>query len=191
LAVTEEEIIKGCKAGDRQSQKALYTRFSAKMYGVCLRYSKNREEAEDLLQDGFVKVFHNIQQYAGAGSFEGWIRRIMVNTALEFLRRKKLEFSSFDVLDVEDSSFENAPEAFSKIALNDLLTFIQQMPRGYQTVFNLFAIEGYSHKEIGEMLNISEGTSRSQLARARQILQEKLKDNVTTGSTVYLKYSSR
>lgn len=186
MAANEEEIIKGCKAGDRQSQKALYMRFSAKMYGVCLRYTKNREEAEDLLQDGFVKVFNNIKQYAGAGSFEGWIRRIMVNTALEFLRKKKLEFSSFDVLHAEDSSFENAPEALSKIALNDLLAFIQQMPRGYQTVFNLFAIEGYSHKEIGEMLNISEGTSRSQLARARQILQEKLND-----SPIHLKYSSR
>jgi RNA polymerase sigma factor (sigma-70 family) len=191
LLVSEEEIIKGCKAQERQSQKALYVRFSAKMYGVCLRYSKNREEAEDLLQDGFVKVFNHIQQYSGTGSFEGWIRRIMVNNALESLRRKKIEYSSFDVMDAEDSNFENAPEALSKIATKDLLAFIQQLPAGYRAVFNLYAIEGYQHKEIGEMLNISEGTSRSQLARARQMLQEKIKQANDTGQRLEVKYSAR
>ena len=191
MSFTEEEIIRGCKAEERQSQKALYVRFSAKMYGVCLRYSKNREEAEDLLQDGFVKVFNHIHQYSGTGSFEGWIRRIMVNTALESLRKKKIEYSSFDVMDAEDSNFENAPEAFSKISANDLLEFVRQLPDGYRTIFNLFAIEGYQHNEIAEMLDISEGTSRSQLARARQILQEKIKNAQGFENKLQLKYSSR
>ena len=174
MIITEAEIVDGCKAGKRELQKALYTRYSGKMFAVCLRYSKNREEAEDILQDGFVKVFHSIKQFMGAGSFEGWIRRIMVNTALEFLRKKKLDFSSFDIEHVE-SNREGSFDSTGKIAADALLAIIQTLPDGYKTVFNLYAIEGYQHKEIAVMLGISEGTSKSQLARARYILQEKLK----------------
>lgn len=174
MTVTEAEIIEGCKAGKRELQKALYTRFSGKMFAVCLRYSKNREEAEDLLQDGFIKVFHSIEKFMGSGSFEGWIRRIMVNTALELIRKKKLDFSSFDIEHVE-SYTDHITDMTGAMAENELLAMIQELPAGYKTIFNLYAIEGYQHNEIAEMLGISEGTSKSQLARARHILQEKLK----------------
>jgi RNA polymerase sigma factor (sigma-70 family) len=174
LIITEAEIVEGCKAGKRELQKALYTRFSGKMYAVCLRYSKSREEAEDILQDGFIKVFHSIQQFMGAGSFEGWIRRIIVNTALEALRKKKLDFSSFDIEQAENHNAQSF-DMTSQVSANDLLTIIQELPTGYRTIFNLYAIEGYQHKEIAVMLGISEGTSKSQLARARNMLQERLK----------------
>jgi len=174
LIFTEAEIVEGCKAGKRELQKALYTRFSGKMFAVCLRYSKSREEAEDILQDGFVKVFHSIQQFMGTGSFEGWVRRIMVNTALEALRKKKLDFSSFDIAHAGNQPDETF-DLTGKLSAQDLLTIIQELPNGYRTIFNLYAIEGYQHKEIAVMLNISEGTSKSQLARARGMLQEKLK----------------
>jgi len=175
LALTEAEIINGCKAGKRELQKALYERFSGKMFAVCLRYAKKREEAEDYLQEGFIKVFRNMNQYSGAGSFEGWIRRIMVNTALEHLRKKKMDFGTFDIERVEDNHADDN-SATSRIEVKDLLAVIQQLPTGYQTIFNLYAIEGYQHNEIAVMLGISEGTSKSQLARARALLQEKLKD---------------
>jgi RNA polymerase sigma factor (sigma-70 family) len=174
LTFTEAEIIEGCKAGKRELQKALYTRFSGKMYAVCLRYSKSREEAEDILQDGFVKVFHSINQYLGTGSFEGWVRRIMVNTALEAIRKKKLDFSSLDTEFAPEFS-DDGTDAADKMAVNDLLNLIQELPSGYKAVFNMYAIEGYQHKEIAALLGISEGTSKSQFARARYMLQEKLK----------------
>jgi RNA polymerase sigma factor (sigma-70 family) len=174
---TDDELIAGCKAGKRDLQKALYTRFSAKMLGICLRYTKNREEAEDVLQDGFVKVFQHLPQYAGAGSFEGWIRKIMVNSALEHLRKKKIVYSQTDIQNLEDDCHLDA-EVMSKIAVQDLLSMIRELSPGYQVVFNLYAIEGFPHKEIAAMLDISEGTSKSQLARARKILQDKLNQKV-------------
>lgn len=155
-------------------QKALYTRFSAKMLAICIRYVKNREEAEDILQDGFVKVFNHIQQYSGQGSFEGWVRRIMVNTALEALRKKKVDYSSADIQNLEDD-YESDNDVMSKMGYQDLLGFIQSLSPGYQVIFNLYVIEGYQHKEIATLLSISEGTSKSQLARARMILQEKIR----------------
>lgn len=173
MSISEEELIAGCKANKRELQKALYQRFSAKMLMVCLRYTKNRQEAEDVLQDGFVKLFTNIGQYNGSGSFEGWIRRIMVNTALEAVRKRKLDYSSDDI-----QNFSNDPvselDAMSKIALDDLLSLIRDLPSGCQLIFNLYVIEGFNHKEIAEKLSVSEGTSKSQLARARQLLQEKI-----------------
>jgi len=174
-SVNEIDIIEGCKTGKREFQKTLYMRFSAKMLGVCLRYSKSREEAEDLLQEGFIKVFRNIQHYTATGSFEGWIRKIMVNTALEAIRKKKIDYHAFDVSDAEEPQ-ELFPDVFDKIAVKDLLRIIQDLPIGFKTVFNLYAIEGYQHKEISDMLGISESTSRSQLTRARQILQQKIKN---------------
>ena len=179
MKITDDELITGCRAGKRDLQKALYMRFSAKMLGVCLRYTKNREEAEDVLQDGFVKVFHHLSQYTGTGSFEGWIRRIMVNSALEHIRKKKIVYSHTDVQNLEDDCLLDA-EVMSKMAVQDLLALIRELSPGYQIVFNLYAIEGYPHKEIAEMLDISEGTSKSQLARARKILQEKLNKNVVS-----------
>ena len=170
---SEAEIIEGCKAGKRESQRMLYTNFSGKMFAVCLRYSKNREEAEDALQEGFIKVFRGIDKYAGAGSFEGWIRKIMVNTALEAMRKRKITYYPIDDGRMEETQ-DSLPDVFYKIAVQDLLRFIQDLPDGFKAVFNLYAIEGYQHKEIGDMLGISESTSRSQLTRARQMLQQRI-----------------
>ncbi|MFI5149072.1 MAG: RNA polymerase sigma factor [Bacteroidia bacterium] len=173
MKITDDELISGCKAGKRDLQKALYMRFSAKMLGICLRYTRNREEAEDVLQDGFVKVFQHLPQYAFAGSFEGWIRKIMVNAALEHLRKRKIVFAQSDIQNLEDDCLLDA-DVISKMGVQDLLGIIRELSPGYQVVFNLYAIEGFSHKEIAAMLDISEGTSKSQLARARKILQDKI-----------------
>ncbi len=140
------------------------------MFAVCLRYSNNNETAQDLLQDGFIKIFKNLHRFRGEGSFEGWIRRIFVNTSIEHYRKKSNLFSTSEREEVlaEDSSLN----ALDKLAEKDIIKLVQELSPGYRTVFNLYAIEGYSHKEIGNMLNISEGTSKSQLARAKGILKK-------------------
>lgn len=170
----EQQLINGCRKGDRQAQKALYDTYARKMMGVCLRYVDDRETARDLLQDGFVRVFTSLDTYAGNGSFEGWMRKIFVNGALEYLRRNDVLREADDLegtayLVGEDSS------VLSELAASDLMRMVQELPDGFRTVFNLFAIEGYSHKEIGELLGITESTSRSQYTRAKQVLQRKVK----------------
>lgn len=166
------ELISGCMNGNRRTQEVVYNLFSSKMMGVCLRYASSREEAEDLLQTGFIKVFEKISSFKSEGSFEGWIRRIMVNNCLENYRKS---LRMLPVVDIEttreqaDSSFE-----LKNLEVKDLLKLIQALSPGYRLVFNMYAIEGYSHKEIAEELNISEGTSKSQLARARQVLQQQI-----------------
>ncbi|MFM2376384.1 MAG: hypothetical protein RLZZ165_1481 [Bacteroidota bacterium] len=165
-------MVRGCVKGQQEHQEALYHRFHRKMFGVCLRYAPDRETAEDILQDGFVKVFRNIGSYAGKGSLEGWIRRVMVNTALESLRKQSAMYPVVDIGEVANS--DGGWDLISQINEQDILRLVQALPVGYRTVFNLYAIEGYSHKEISEQLNISEGTSKSQLARARQTLQENI-----------------
>lgn len=165
-----DEIVKGCIKGQRQAQNDFYKHFARKMYAVCLRYSKDATEAEDILQDGFVKIFSHISSFKNEGSLEGWVRRIIVNTALERFRKKTpLLTSSESYEKVTDLHYDTIE---STISAKELMEIIQKLPPGYRTVFNLYAIEGYSHKEIGEMLGISEGTSKSQLARARGLLQE-------------------
>ena len=175
MSVTEAEIIEGCRAGKRELQKALYERYSGKMYNICLRYAKSKYEAEDILQEGSIKVFDKIGQFAGTGSFEGWIRRIVVNSALEVIRKRKIDFSSIDIKYVQDPH-EHTFNTISTLNTKELLAVIQELPDGYRTVFNLYVIEGYQHGEIAEMLSISEGTSKSQLARARSLLQSKLNE---------------
>lgn len=147
--------------------------FAPKMYAVCLRYSRDQDEARDNLQDGFIKVFENLRQFRGAGSFEGWVRKIMVNTALQKYRGHYQLYALSD----NESKASNIPvDNISEIiGEKELLSMIQELPPRYKLVFNMYAIEGYSHKEIGEMLNITEGTSKSNLSRARDILQERLK----------------
>ena len=169
----EQQLIAGCKKGNRLAQRELYEYYSRRMLAVCLRYVNDKETAKDLLQDGFVKVFTCLDSYSGIGSFEGWIRKIFVNSALEYLRKS-------DVLR-ESSDLDNLPElvqpdssAISNISATELMDIIKRLPAGFRTVFNLFAIEGYSHKEIGEMLGITESTSRSQYTRARQLLQKQI-----------------
>ena len=169
--MTDEQIVQGCLRKNALAQKFLYDKFSRKMMGVCLRYSDNHEEAEDVLQNGFVSVFQNIESFKGTGSLEGWIRKIMVNTALTNIRKnKKLKLNiELDSVEYMLPSTNYISESF---AAKDLLKIIQTLPTGFKTVFNLYAIEGYSHKEIGEMLGISEGTSKSQYSRAKTHLQK-------------------
>jgi RNA polymerase sigma-70 factor (ECF subfamily) len=167
-----EENIRKCIKGDRKAQAALYRQFSSKMYGVCLRYSRDSAEAEDNLQEGFVRVFTRIEQFEFKGSFEGWIRRIMVNTALEKYRKKSPLHLVEDLVVYEGTTL--VEETLSSISAEDLLKMIQQLPPRYRMVFNLYAIEGYSHQEIGTLMNISEGTSKSNLCRARMILQKRI-----------------
>lgn len=172
---TETEIIQGCARGERKFQQILYNKFSAKMFGVCLRYSNEYNSAQDLLQEGFIKVFKNIEKFRGEGSFEGWVRRIFVNTAIEHFRK---QVNMYAIHDSEVQYYEDySHNAFEQLKMDDILKMIQKLSYGYRTVFNLYVIEGFSHKEIGDMMNISEGTSKSQLARARYLLQKMIVDN--------------
>jgi len=167
--------IEGAKSGDRRSQKAIYDILSGKMYAVCLRYMGDRDTAADILQDGFVTLFTKLDSYSGDGSFEGWARKIFVNTALMSLRKKDALKDSEDVDAAWDITTDE-PSAIQKIGYNDLLKIIAQLPPGFRTIFNMYVIEGYYHKEISEELGISETTSRSQLQRARTLLQSKIKE---------------
>lgn len=173
--MTEEQLIEGCKQGKRIAQKELYEIYSRKMMGVCLRYVGDRETARDLLQDGFVKVFTCMDSYSGIGSFEGWMRKIFVNCALEYLRKSDVLRESTD-LDNTAELIETDGSAVSNMSAAELMKLVEELPAGFRTVFNLFAIEGYSHKEISEMMNITESTSRSQFTRAKQLLQRRIKD---------------
>jgi RNA polymerase sigma factor (sigma-70 family) len=171
--ISESDLIKGCIAGDRRMQEELYRRFSPKMYAVCLRYANNADDAQDLLQEGFIKVYRNLHRFRAEGSFEGWIRRVFVNTSIEHFRKKSTRLSM--VTDKEENTIEDADiTALHKLAEKDSINIIQELSPGYRTVFNLYVVEGYSHKEIGELLGISEGTSKSQLARAKGVLQKKI-----------------
>lgn len=167
-----DDILEGCKEGKRLAQNALYKTFASKMYATCLRYAKDSTEAEDVLQDGFIKVFQNIVNFKNEGSLEGWIRRIMVNTALEKFRKKNILYPVGEVYEyAKDMKQDNVEH---ELHAEELMKVINKLSPGYKMVFNLYAIEGYSHKEIAEQLNINEGTSKSQLARARMVLQEEV-----------------
>jgi RNA polymerase sigma factor (sigma-70 family) len=167
-----DDLIKKCKAGDRKSQELLYKQFAAKMLGVCMRYATDRMEAEDMLQNGFIRVFGKLNDYRGEGSFEGWVRRIMVHSSIEYYRKHHKMVHVTD----SDETLEQPvnAEIFAKLGARDLMNLIQQLAPGYRIVFNLYAIKGYSHKEIGAMIGISEGASKSQLSRARAILKEQI-----------------
>ena len=156
----------------RQAQEALYHRFSYMMKGVCIRYSSNPEEAEDILQDSFVKAFSKLDSFSGKGSLGGWLRRITVNTALEYYRRQKMKGLDPEINERELNQLKVNDDAIANLDLEDLVKKIQTLPAGYRSVFNLYAVEGYTHKEIGELLGISTGTSKSQYSRARFLLQK-------------------
>jgi RNA polymerase sigma-70 factor (ECF subfamily) len=165
--------VKKCLKGDARAQRALFEKFAPKMLGLCLRYAKNTEQAEDVLQDGFVKVFTKLSNYSGNGSLEGWIRKIIVNTALDEIRRN-LKFKDNVNVDDVDYKLELNSHIVEGLAADDLMKIVNDLPDGYRVVFNMFAIEGYSHKEIAMQLNISENTSKSQYSRARAYLKVKL-----------------
>ena len=168
-----EILIEGCVKGDPGSQERLYRQFSAAMYGLCLQYSSSEEDARDILQDGFVKVFKKMQQVQEAKAFPGWIRRVMINTALERYRGQVVN----QRIDEEPLSMnvQITDDVLDDLNAEVLVAMITELPPRYRMVFNLYAIEGYNHREIGEMLGISDGTSKSNLSRARSILQEKVK----------------
>ncbi|WP_443938003.1 RNA polymerase sigma factor [Pedobacter sp. MW01-1-1] len=169
---TINDLLTGCQEGNRKMQEMLYRQTAAKMLAVCMRYAKDRMEAEDVLQMGYIKVFQKVKEYRGDGSFEGWIRRIMVNTAIESYRK---QVRSLNVVEI-DQAFEQPSTGFdfSRLGMQDLMRVIQKLADGYRLVFNMYAIEGYSHKEIAESLGISEGASKSQLSRARALLKEEI-----------------
>ena len=168
-----DRLLKACIQGDRKAQRKLYEQLAPKMFPVCLRYMNNREMAEDVMQDGFVTLFSKLDSYSGTGSFEGWARKIFVNTALMQLRRNDVLKESDNLDDAWDIGRPD-PSAIQEIGHKELLDLIAELPPGFRTVFNMYVIEGYSHKEIADELGISENTSRSQLQRARVILQKKI-----------------
>jgi RNA polymerase sigma-70 factor (ECF subfamily) len=169
--MTEELILQGCRKNDAAAQQVLYQKYSPKMLSVCYRYAKSREDAEDMLQEGFVKVFTQINRYENRGSLEGWILRIIVHTCINHLKKNK-KFN--DVVDLAYAGNliireDNIPGI---VQAKQIVECIRSLPIGYRTVLNLYAIEGYSHKEIGAMLDIEESTSRSQYTRAKNMLEE-------------------
>ena len=170
--MTEERIIQGCINEEKSAQQYLYETYSPKMYYVCLRYARHASEAQDMLQDGFIKVFDNIGSFKSNGSFEGWVRRIVVNTALNYCRKSSFKQEQIGIEDYQDTVVKSI--AVSNLCEKELLALIQKLPDGYRIVFNLYVIEGYSHKEIGEMLKVTESTSRSQLAKSRKWMQNEL-----------------
>ncbi|MDB5141310.1 MAG: sigma-70 family polymerase sigma factor [Mucilaginibacter sp.] len=170
---TIEDLIEKCKAGERKAQESLYKQLASKMLGVCMRYATDRMEAEDMLQNGFIRVFQKLADFRGDGSFEGWVRRIMVHGSIEYYRK---HHKMLQVVDVESEGIEQSvnPVAVANLDAKDLMILIQRLSPGYRMVFNLYAIEGYSHREIGDIMGISEGASKSQLSRARTILKEQI-----------------
>lgn len=173
--VFDLQLIESCRKGDRASQKVVYDRLASRMFPICIRYAGDRESAQDILQDGFITLFTKLDDYKGDGSFEGWARRIFVTTALMHLRKKDALKMS-DELDLARGMKADTVSQMQNIGYKELMTLILTLPPGFRTVFNLYALEGYSHKEIGEMLGISETTSRTQLSRARLWLQNKIKE---------------
>ena len=171
----DKQFIKRLVDKDKTAQVEFYQYFSAKMYGVCLRFAKDVDDANDMMQEGFIRVFNHIADFRGEGSLEGWVRRTMVNTAINFYKRKLRKGKTVSI-DVVAERRDESVYIVEQMSVKELLALIQQLPTGYRTVFNLNVIEGYTHKEIGEMLNISENTSKSQLSRARGVLQKKIQE---------------
>lgn len=169
----ERELVKACLKGDIKSQKSLYNQYAPKMMGVCWRFAKSRSEVEDLLQDGFLKVFSDLPQYKGKGSLEGWVRQVIVNVALQHVRRKKLVFEPILEINKKSLSDGSHEQIFLNFEIQDLLKMLNSLPSGAKNIFNLYVFEGFSHKEIAEKLDITVGTSKSQLFKARSILKTK------------------
>ena len=173
--VSDQELLAGCLKKNADAQKALFAKYGERMMGLCLRYAGSREEAQDYLQEGFIKVFDKLGQYNGSGALGGWISTVIVNTALIQLRKKKREGYSEDIDEIYDLS-TNDYDVLDKMSADELMQIVAAMPNGYRTVFNLFAIEGFSHKEIAERLEISESTSKTQYHKAKAYLKNRLKN---------------
>lgn len=172
---SDEQLIEGCLNNESYYQELLYKRFAPKMFGVCMRFAKNQMEAEDIMQEGFIKVYSYLKTFRKEGSLEGWIRRTIINTAIN-LYKKNYKYLQDTALDQAGKAAAEEEGVLDKLSLKELLNLIQELPDGYRIVFNLNVMEGYTHREIGEMLEISENTSKSQLSRARNALQKKIKE---------------
>tara|TARA_B100001146_G_scaffold225253_1_gene248914 strand:- start:49801 stop:50337 length:537 start_codon:yes stop_codon:yes gene_type:complete len=177
--VSLDELIKKCIKKDIKAQEQLYTRYAKTLFSVSLKYARNYTEAEDILQDGFIIIFDKISQYKHKGSFEGWLKRIVINTALQRYRKQRV----FNIVNEEHIEQEDVLVDEEDVSLQFLLKIVQELPDRYRLVFNLYALDGYSHKEIASMLEISEGTSKSNLARARMILKQKVEHFQTESKT--------
>jgi RNA polymerase sigma-70 factor (ECF subfamily) len=175
--LSEEKLIEGCIAGNRTAQRQLYEQYSPLFFALCLRYMSRYEEAEDVLIMGFTAIFEKIHTYKNEGSFEGWMKKVMVHTALSTIRANRMPYflrkNESSLNDAEIATSQNV--TFSAISVKEIMYQIQQLSDGYRTIFNLSVIEGYSYEEVADILNLSVGTIRSQLAKARKILQKKLK----------------
>jgi RNA polymerase sigma-70 factor (ECF subfamily) len=173
MTLQEQELIQACKKGDRKAQNAFYDRYKVKMFGVCMRYASNREEAEDMLLEGFFRVFKDLHQFRNQCSVEAWIHKVMINSALMYLRKNHLK--SFNFINIAEVPYLEADDDFGfQQDTKMVIEAIQQLPIGFKTIFNLYAIEGFSHKEIAEKMSISASTSRSQYTRAKIALQKLL-----------------
>ncbi|MCB0794397.1 MAG: RNA polymerase sigma factor [Flavobacteriales bacterium] len=170
--LSDQQLVEGCLRNEPRCEEALYARLSARMYAVCLRYARHHLEAQDLLQDGFIKVFEKLSTFRMEGSLEGWVRRIMVHTAINHYRKKAFHYERFGYEELPESPV--APLALEWLGQEELMTLVKGLPDGYRLVFNLYAIEGYDHKEIADLLGVGESTSRSQLAKARRMLQQRI-----------------
>lgn len=170
----EKEIIEGCCRNDRKAQRALYERYASILLGVCIRYSGRRDEAEDILQDGLIKVYLNIKDFAGKGSFINWMKKIMVNTAITHYHRNLKHHYHQDIEDIRETEIKGAGFSMAEFTREELFRVIRDLPHGYRMVFNLYAVEGYKHKEIAEMLEIDVNTSKSQYSRAKGLIRRKL-----------------
>lgn len=172
----EKELIEQCKKNNAKAQKILYDKYSGLMLGICVRYSKNINDAEDILQEGFLKIYFNIKDFAGIGSFEGWMKKVFINTAITHYHKNLKHQYHQDINEINESSIENKTEEYdtSLFSKDELLKIINSLSDGYRIIFNLYAIEGYKHKEIAEILEIDINTSKSQYSRAKKILQKKV-----------------
>ncbi|HIA36263.1 MAG TPA: sigma-70 family RNA polymerase sigma factor [Flavobacteriales bacterium] len=171
-STTIDKLVAGCAKGDRKCQQIIYEKFYSKMMGVCLRYASNKQEAQDLVHDGFIKVFEKIYKYNYSGSFEGWVRRIMINTSIDHYRKNKNIFikENQDFANIEGE--EPDQDILSQLRTEDIMKAVQSLSPGYRAVFNLYVVEGYSHKEVSDELGISVGTSKSNLAKAKKNLRQ-------------------
>ena len=172
--LSEERIIKACMKNDKQAQKLLYDKYAATLLGIAMRYAQSKDEAEDIVQDAFCKILMRIKQYKGSGSFVGWIKRILINTAITNFKKNEKHYYHNDISELGDYYLDKDQIDDADFQMSELLKVINALPEGYKMVFNLYAIEGYKHKEIAEMLNIEESTSKSQFSRARKIVQKEL-----------------
>lgn len=176
IGMTEEELINGCKENKRLYQEALYRKYSRKIYGICLRYANSDMEAEDTMQEIFIKLFTKIGQYKPGGSFEAWIKRVSINYSIEVYRRNKRLVFVESYAGIYESGYDST--SIQKLSAEEITGLINQLPEGYRMVFNLFAVEGYTHKDIAELMGISEGTSKSQFSRAKAHLVKMLADQL-------------